>query len=241
MVVALTGCQPNADAKLVNETDVPISVAFKISTPYMTGTEGSFKDGFFDGGTWQVPAHSSTSLRALPEGCVETPPTIRASREEDPLKGPIRRNKWCVNKQKSSKWNIEYISQFEWCRQAADRLADVPSLQGVISFPTEGDGFGACSKAYRSLALTEGVPSALRSHLRSLAKLADQLQSAVRRGQTAEAIAKSATFDSFFTAGLSFAKEFDAECPALSPPTTVLGGTGSLPDRIGFTPVARGS
>ena len=129
-------------------------------------------------------------------------------------------------------------SEINWCGQAFDRLAALPSLQGVVSFPSEGSGFVAYSTQYRLLAGAPGAPNGLTSKLVALAELADRLQAEVEMGRSAETIINGSTFDVFFTAGSSFAKAFDQACPG--PPLSVdtAGASTSLPSHIGFTPVA---
>ena len=116
-------------------------------------------------------------------------------------------------------------------------MAALPSLQGVVSFPSEGTGFAAYSAQYRLLAGAPGAPNGLAPKLVSLADLADRLRAEVDGGQSAETIVNGSTFDAFFTAGSAFAKTFDEVCP--EPPSSVgpAGESSSLPSHIGFTPV----
>jgi hypothetical protein len=125
----------------------------------------------------------------------------------------------------------------EWCGQAFDRLAALPALQGVISFPSEGSGFSEYSSEYRSLADAPGAPGGLKTQLVSLANLADRLQGEMKRGESREAIANGSTFDEFVTNASAFAKAFDEVCPATPSSLAPAGGSDSLPGQIGFTPV----
>jgi hypothetical protein len=117
-------------------------------------------------------------------------------------------------------------------------LAALPALQGVVSFPAEGDGFSVYSSEYRSLAGAAGAPVGLKTQLVSLADLADRLQAEVKKGATGETIANGSTFSEFVTNGSDFAKAFDETCPATPSSSARTGGADTtLTDQIGFTPV----
>lgn len=124
-----------------------------------------------------------------------------------------------------------------WCGQAFDRLAALPALQGVVSFPAEGDGFSVYSSEYRSLAGERGAPVRLKAQLVSLADLADRLQAEVKTGASGETIANGSTFSEFVANASEFGKSFDEVCPA-SPSSDATDQTDTtLTGQIGFTPV----
>ncbi len=116
----------------------------------------------------------------------------------------------------------------EWCGKAFYRLAALPALQGVVSFPAEGDGFSAYSSEYRSLA---GAPGGLKTQLVSLADLADLLQAEVKEGASGEMIANGSAFSEFVTKSSDFAQAFDEVCPAS--PSSSPGTGATLSDQIG--------
>ena len=128
--------------------------------------------------------------------------------------------------------------EIKWCGRAFDQLAALPSLQGVVSFPSEGTRFAAYPVAYRLLAGMPGAPKGLIPRLVSLADLADALQAEVNEGRGTETIVNGSTFDAFFAAGSAFGAAFDEACPEPPPSVGPARESSSVPSQIGFTSVA---
>jgi hypothetical protein len=126
----------------------------------------------------------------------------------------------------------------DWCAQAFKRLAALPAISAVISFPSEGPGFSEHLSEYRALSEMRGTPESLITQLTALADLADRLQAEVKEGASGEKIAAGPTFDKFLTTGSAFAEAFDEACPPSSVPPPIDPPAETWPTHIGFSPVA---